>query len=1283
MAELAISFASRAAISIASGFAVNAISSLFASDRVLGGELESLRVLQSLEGAAMPIVFGRVRTGGQVIWADKPVETREQVQSGGKGGPSTSERSYSTSFAVGLCEGVIDGVGRIWADGKLLDSSRIGFRLHNGEEDQLPDSLIQAAMGIDQTPAFKGLAYIVFEGFPLSEFGNRIPQLSFEVFRSPDNAGNSSGLRQRLQGVCLIPGSGEFAYATDPVLADLGPGVTRAENMNNSVGGADILVALDDLERVLPKCKTVSLVVSWFGSDLRCDRCEIRPCVENNDKVTIGQDWQVNGVSRYQAQRVSLIDGRPAFGGTPSDLSVLQTIAELKSRGFRIVFYPFILMDVPPENGLADPYGASEQAAFPWRGRITSNPAPGQSGSPDKSAAMQSQVDSFFGNASPADFVASAGSIAYSGAAEWSFRRMILHYAHLCQLAGGVDGFLVGSELPGLTTLRSSQDQYPSVLKLAELAADVRTILPQTSISYAADWSEYFGHHPKDGSSDVYFHLDSFWADPAVDFVGIDWYVPLSDWRSGEDHLDASIAKSIYDSDYLQSNMDAGEGYDWYYASIADRDAQIRTPIVDSAYNKDWVFRYKDLISWWSQSHFDRPGGVENQMPTAWVPSSKPIWFTEAGCPAVDVGSNQPNVFYDPKSSESFLPYYSNGRRDDLIQRKYCEAILERWQVTEPSNPTSSVYGGPMIDPADIMFWTWDARPFPDFPSRSDVWVDGENWKLGHWLNGRVGFSSLSEIITNLCESARITDFSMVAIEGVVTGFIVSGGTTVRQGLSSLAELFGFDVMERFGSLSFVAIGSEIESTGFGEQDLAAIGEQFSPKYLFEDAENLVTGVKVQFINDENDYQPAEAFIQIDGSSKKRLISLSMPLVSDQSTMRTLSSSILARNRQRSSELKIGLPPSSLRLEVGDVISFDPQFISGDWKITQIDEQNRRELSLVPAVSSSQLIVGGSSPGLLTGGGLSQPARPQFILLDIPLLPGESERIGPRVAASGVPWIGNVQVTVGAGSKVRALLRQSARIGSVINFIPGGGFTSRYDHAVQLQVNLPDDNLLSVSSLEMLSGANSLAVAHSDGSWEIIQFQNASLQVDGSWLLSTLLRGQSGSDVTMATSIDSGATIVLFDGSSVQLPLSEYELGVELTCFAKFEGQVVPANQQATAIATFTDQSRIPRMPVHLKVKASSENIVVSWIRRTRIGGDNWFSPDVPLAEGSEQYAFSIFVDDVQVLSEVVTQSSRVFSTGELAQLFYGVMPIELDVSVAQISTETGIGPANRQLLII
>ena len=86
-------------------------------------------------------------------------------------------------------------------------------------------------------------------------------------------------------------------------------------------------------------------------------------------------------------------------------------------------------------------------------------------------------------------------SVLYTGPSEWKYRRFILHYAHLCVAAGGVESFCIGSELRSLTQIRSGAASFPMVQALIALAADVKSILgPSTKISYAADWSEYFGY---------------------------------------------------------------------------------------------------------------------------------------------------------------------------------------------------------------------------------------------------------------------------------------------------------------------------------------------------------------------------------------------------------------------------------------------------------------------------------------------------------------------------------------------------------------------------------------------------------------------------------------------------------------------------------------------------------------------------------------------------------------------------------------------------------------------
>src|SRR5690606_31694784 len=591
------------------------------TQRIEGARLDSLRITSSTEGAVIPRVYGRMRMGGNVIWAtDFREETKTTTQGGGKGGgggkAKTTEYLYYASFAVALCEGPITGIGRIWADGKPMDLSGVTWRWYTGDEAQTADPFIAARMGAAGTPAYRGTAYVVFEELALSTYGNRLPQLSFEVFRPLADPDTAEGLTH---AVTMIPASGEFTYATQAIRKTDG-GATVPENLNALADSTDIVVALDRLQAMAPAVESVSLVVAWFGNDLRAGFCQVKPGVEVASKTTMPANWSVNGVSRASAHLVSRdAEDRPVYGGTPADLGVVQASQEMMARGLRVPFYPFLLMDVPPGNTLPIPFSANAatpgQPAFPWRGRITCSPAAGFTGSVDKTGTAATQVSALFGAATPGNFSVSGETVAFTGSpSDWGLRRMVLHYAHLCAAASGVDAFLIGTEMPGLTTIRSGASTYPAVAAFKTIAADVSSILgAATKIGYAADWSEYFGHQPGDGSGDVYFHLDPLWSDGNIDFVGIDNYLPLSDWRDGFDHADALEGwPAIYDRAYLQANIAGGEGFDWFYASPADRSAQIRTPITDGGEagsatgpsdppnGKPWVFRPKDIRAWWT-----------------------------------------------------------------------------------------------------------------------------------------------------------------------------------------------------------------------------------------------------------------------------------------------------------------------------------------------------------------------------------------------------------------------------------------------------------------------------------------------------------------------------------------------------------------------------------------------------------------------------------------------------------------------------------------------------------
>lgn len=550
---------------------------------------------------------------------------------------------------------------------------------------------------------------------------------------------NETAYANSIRAVTMIPAATEWGYTPYEVFQELAAGIADYAVTQNGysaydsskwvvpyneaegggrIGGlpCDWATSLNSLQNQLPQCKRINLFVSWYGMDLRAGSCELLPGVTHTGSGELPHEWGSAGYTRNTAHLISTSGPGAAYGGTPDDASLTACIAELNARNLKVAFTPFILMDVPAGNTLPDPYtGGTGQAVYPWRGRITKDYA-----TVDKTPQVAAEVAAFV----------------------IEYRAFVLHYANLLAAAGGVEVFVLGTELRGLTWLRDAAGSYPFVDALVELAGDVAVILPAAKLTYAADWSEYFGHQPGDGSGDVYFHLDPLWADVNVDAISIDNYWPTTDWRDSAPNVDGDTYGEIYSYAYQMANIQGGEGYDWYYASDSDRTAQTRTPITDG-YGKPWVYRYKDVWNWWLSQHFNRPGGVESGTPTAWVPQSKPIWFTEMGTPSVDKGSNQPNVFYDPKSSESFFPYFSTGACDYLMQQRGNHVKLRFFDpddsdFVEDHNPLSTVYDGRMLNLDYAFIYTWDARPYPYFPQYYTVWSDGPNWPFGHWIDGKL-----------------------------------------------------------------------------------------------------------------------------------------------------------------------------------------------------------------------------------------------------------------------------------------------------------------------------------------------------------------------------------------------------------------------------------------------------------------------------------------------------------------------------------------------------------------
>jgi hypothetical protein len=1219
-----------------------------------GPRLKDLDVLSSTEGAPIPRLYGRMRLSGQVIWATKLEEVvTERESGGGKGGGMSAggggggeDYSYFANFAVGICEGETAYIARIWADNKPLDLAFVTYRFYRGTETQNADPLIVAKKGADNAPAYRGLSYIVFERLPLDRFGGRIPQLSFEIIRPVGD------LEKQIKSVVMIPGSTEFGYAPQVFMRNYGYGNSAAETRHTFMAGSDFTQSLEELLAICPNLTNISLVVSWFGTDLRAGECLVKPGVEIMQKAMIGTDWMAGGVTRAGAHYISRHEGKASYGGTPGDQSVIDAIHAIKAKGIKVTFYPFMMMDIPVGNAMGQP-------PYPWRGQITT--------SVDNSALVASEVTAFVGTATASDFDASGG---YAGPNEWSFRRLVHHYARLVARAGGVDAFIIGSEMIGMSRMRSSSGVYPFVDALTAIATEVKAVIPNSTLTYAADWTEY-GAHVLNGAQEIRFPLDKLWASPAIGAVGIDYYAPISDWRDG-DHLDMQ-AGSIYSRDYLQSNIFAGEAYDFYYASPADRAAQIRSPITDGAYNKPWIYRQKDIRNWWSQPHIERLNGVET-VATPWIPQSKPMWLTEYGVPAVDKGTNQPSVFPDPKSSVAAIPYFSSGRRDDAMLRSGLSAFLSffdlAWGADPANNPISSLYHAPMLDVDNLSLWAWDARPFPTFPLAIGVWSDGGNWQTGHWLNGRLGSAPLSGVVHKIAEDYGVLNIDASCLAQTVDGYVLDRTMSMRDALEPLAHVFQFNPIEEGLTLK-ICSGHDETILTLDEPSLVETKAPALVKITRAQTSELPGEITLAFNETFQDFRMTAVSTRRLTAARGKNSRSEIAVAAGRDVMEDQANKLLHALWAGAETFDFTLPVSSMRLTVGDVIVLHHAGKSFRLRITQIEDGFERKIAaraLGPSLRSSR---GANVP--LPSLPLPEIAGPPHVeVFEIPHINKGVSEVLSYLAVSATPWARGYALSKSAGGSsftpVKNVTVPSLFGVTVSPLAPSQPWL--WDRVNTLDVRLTKGQLASLSEERVFGGENSLAVKNVNGVYEVVQFQLAELIAPLTYRLSMLLRGQAGSEATMAA-IAADAPVIFLD--KYLTPLNE---GVE-NYNRPVSYRLVPFGLDAgdVSVVTFDHTASSvalkPLAPQHLKAVRVAGGIQISFIRRTRLEGDSWEVVEVPLGEASESYVIEIF-DGVNVVRTLSLASETTLYADEITD--FGAAQTSLTLRVRQVSATVGAG---------
>jgi hypothetical protein len=251
-------------------------------------------------------------------------------------------------------------------------------------------------------------------------------------------------------------------------------------------------------------------------------------------------------------------------------------------------------------------------------------------------------------------------------------------------------------------------------------------------------------------------------------------------------------------------------------------------------------------------------------------------------------------------------------------------------------------------------------------------------------------------------------------------------------------------------------------------------------------------------------------------------------------------------------------------------------------------------------------------------------------------------------------------------------------IGTTLDTLAPGPAT-HWDNANVFRVQLASGALSSQSDASVLNGANVAAIRNAD-EWEVFQFANAELVGEKTYRLSRLLRGQLGTESTMAGAVAAGAPFVLVDQALVPVARGVNFLGRSFDYRVGRTTDDVGSANMTSFDASAGTVALLPWSPAHVRGERVGQGVRISWIRRARCDGDSWDAIEVPLDEPAEKYRVEILGDGaVRRVIDTTDREVLYRNADEIAD--FGAPQNPITVRVAQLSAVVGAGRARIAML--
>lgn len=1132
-------------------------------------------VASSAYGTVIPIIYGTMRVSLNILWSEgiEEVPILEEVVSGGggKGGRKpttktyveTGEYYYVVSMACGICEGEVDDVIKMWADGTLIydksggsdtvKKSGLNFRFYPGSETQEPDPLIQAAKGEESTPAFRGLSYIVFDKLPIEDYGNRVPAITVEV----------------------------TSNVNDPKTIVSSDMITTGEGGLSS--SFDVTFGVPDFDRGY-------LYLSANGDNI-IRRINIRTMVEDRQKETsIGGRFRPHAVTPEGYILAELNIANKVSVGTidPNSLEILNTFGTTSNS------FP-----TTSASGLASTlnHGAC------WVGAIGPNGT------------------EYFVIMTPQDDVMA-----------------------VLRVTGGACDYVWSSNV-NLITVSSTPDGSPSFSSLVPSGCCTGPVQDGFGVAYARmSDSNYFAIYQ------IVIRHDAE-------------RVFQSDWEDGGSTT--SYVKGIsanFIAEFEPSDLISG----------ASTLTNVSNPVYDKTDN-NLIFS-ASLDGTYYAFKLDLSDGSI-------------LWTT-----AVPSGGFRRTLFHQSVVEDGVIAAFDTDRAYAL--RTSDGAIIyddDTWDGT--------------FNSSGFQLWNSRTNSILSVPGSSQTSNTVVKWQL---FRGSGSGATVSSIIQDLCERVNISSSDIDVTDWTSTfvpGYILKQQTAVRQAIAPLSSIYFFDVVESDYTLKFPDRDGKSPSAYISYEDMVPSSTGNTLVESRKQDPELPMRYYVTYLDASKDYDQS---IQSDKRTLQPLTSMysrnetnisvtGMSLDADtakQSAQKGLYSEWVGR-----SSFKGDLPWTYLALDPADIVQFTMEDgtifrnrltsieVGADFTMStdSIAEDTAQYTSTITADTGSSGLTNTFRASVLT----------RLILLSSPLLK-DADDTGRNSSILYYLMGGYGD----EGWRSAGLYKSSDNseyglVGTSVNEVAWGtasnalgdtdtpGSTDEVN-TLTVYMNVGADRLSSVTQLEMLNGANAAALIRSDGNPEIIQFRDVTVNDNGSVTLGGLLRGRRGTEVFTGSHAAGDTFILLQSGYGAKIALSLGEQDATRYYKAVSSGQTFERTL-TTSYASPMNDLKPYAVVNHKAILDGSNNITISWLRRTRIGGElKDYVGLVPINEDSEEYEIEIFsgptdTSPTGTLVRTVTGLGSsgpeyTYSAADQATDGFSVPLTEITVKIYQISAQVGRG---------